>query len=76
MKPVTLADLFSALEGQHFANRQEFEEAVVENLNRHITELPVGYSYKDAIDGARSRGWLETNGGNGVTVHIEPVGAC
>jgi hypothetical protein len=76
MKRVTLEDLFSDLEGRHFANRQEFEEAVIESFNRHVTELPVGYSYKDAIEGARSRHWLETNGGNGVTVRVAAVGSA
>jgi hypothetical protein len=62
MAQVTLTDLFRELHGQRFANRQELEAAVLEIFNRHVGELPIGYSYKDAIEGARARGWLITNG--------------
>ncbi len=62
MTRITLVDLFEDLHGKRFENRRELEEAVVEVFNRHVAELPVGYSYMDAIDGARARGWLVTNG--------------
>jgi len=71
MTVITLADLFADLHGQHFTNRQELEEAVLEVFNRHVAQLPVGYSYRDAVDGARERGWLLTNGGgHGVRVDL------
>ena len=71
MARVTLVDLFIDLKGAHFDNRQDLERAVLKIFNRHVAELPVGYSYKDAIEGARSQGWLKTNGdGHGVTVKI------
>lgn len=79
MAPVTLIDLFADLHGEHFASRHEFEEAVLAVFNRHVAELPIGFSYQDAIDGARARGWLITNGGSrGVSVDLgdaQPVGA-
>lgn len=77
MARVTLRDLFVELNGKHFETRMDLEAAVVEVFNRHITELPVGYSYKDAIEGARVEGWLQTNGGgHGVRVALpEPVAA-
>ena len=77
MTRVTLRDLFAELKDKHFETRMELEAAVVDVFNRHIAELPVGYSYKDAIEGARVEGWLETNGGgHGVWVRLpEPVGA-
>jgi hypothetical protein len=71
MPSVTLEDLFKEIDGMYFASRRELEGAVLERFNQHVAELPVGYSYKDAIDGARSRGWLITNGdGHGVKVRI------
>jgi|HubBroStandDraft_1064217.scaffolds.fasta_scaffold179840_3 hypothetical protein len=70
MARVTLMDLFNDLEGRHFASRQELEGAVLEIFNRHVTELPIGYSYKDAIEGARSNGWLDADNGQGVTVRL------
>ena len=71
MPGVTLKDLFKELEGQHFSNRQELEKAVLDIFNQHVADLPIGYSYKDAIEGARLSGWLITNGdGGGVTVKV------
>jgi len=71
MARVTLLDLFRDLDGSHFESRQALEAAVLEIFNRHVTELPVGYSYMDAIEGARAAGWLQTNGnGRGVEVRI------
>jgi hypothetical protein len=71
MARVTLQQLFEDLDGQHFATRHKLEEAVLEIFNRHVTELPVGFSYMDAIEGARSEGWLHTNGeGHGVKVAL------
>jgi hypothetical protein len=77
MTQVTLKDLFRDLDGEYYENRQAFEEAVVEVFNRHVAELPVGYSYEDAIEGARVEGWLKTNGGgHGVQVSLsQPVAA-
>lgn len=74
MARVTLLDLFRDLDGRHFDTRQQLEEAVLEIFNRHVAELPIGYSYKDAIEGARAEGWLQTNGaGHGVKVCIRPA---
>ena len=71
MTLVTLTDLLKELEGEHFDNRRALEEAVVKVFNEHVADLPIGYSYKDAIEGARTEGWLETNGdGHGVTVRL------
>lgn len=71
MTRITLVDLFEDLRGKRFDNRRELEEAVVEVFNRHVSELPVGYSYMDAIDGARAHGWLVTNGTpHGVRVDL------
>jgi hypothetical protein len=39
----------------------DLETAVLEIFNDHVAEFPVGYSYKDAIEGARRRKWLITN---------------
>lgn len=77
MARVTLRDLFQELDGKHFDTRQALEEAVLEVFNRHVAELPVGYSYKDAIDGALEEGWLQTNGnGHGVKVTLPRVMAA
>ena len=71
MAHVTLIDLFRDLDGKDFSTRQKLEEAVLEVFNQHVTELPVGYSYMDAIEGARAQGWLDTNGkGHGVKVTL------
>ncbi len=71
MTHVTLEQLFEALDGQSFPTRQKLEEAVLEIFNQHVTEMPIGYSYMDAIEGARANGWLHTNGdGHGVEVSI------
>lgn len=71
MSQVTLQDLFRDLDGRHFESRQAFEAAFVDVFNRHVAELPIGYSYMDAIEGARAQGWLHTNGhGHGVTVSL------
>jgi hypothetical protein len=71
MERVTLQDLFEDLNGRYFSTRQELEEAVLKSFNEHVTELPVGFSYMDAIEGARAEGWLETNGeGHGVKVQL------
>jgi hypothetical protein len=73
MAIVTLTEIFTPLDGHHFDSRNEFEKAVVEVVNEHITELPIGFSYKDAIDGARRNRWLETNGKPGVIVRLAGV---
>jgi hypothetical protein len=75
MERVTLRGLFEELDGRKFPTRQQLAEAVLEVFNRHLTELPVGYSYMDAIEGARAEGWLHTNGdGHGVKVSVsEPL---
>jgi len=74
MARVTLLDLFRDLDGKSFQSRRELEEAVLVIFNRHVAELPIGYSYKDAIEGARAEGWLQTNGGgHGVKVTITPA---
>lgn len=71
MTTVTLNDLFADLDGRQFDNRRDFETAVLEVFNQHVSDLPIGYSYVDAIDGARARGWLVTTGGaRGVRVHL------
>jgi hypothetical protein len=71
MDRVTLPDLFAELQDQHFDNRRQLEEAVVDAVNRHLDELPIGFSYHDAIDAAGARGWLQTNGGgHGVRVDL------
>lgn len=74
MTHITLVDLFEELNGRRYDNRQQLEDAVLEVFNRHVAELPVGYSYLDAIDGAREQGWLQTNGGpTGVRVMLGTV---
>lgn len=74
MAAVTLRDLFEELDGRQFENRQEFEQEVIDAFNKHVAELPIGYSYKDAIEGARLSGWLVTDNGHGVTVDVsEPA---
>jgi hypothetical protein len=71
MAGVTLPDLFAELQDQHFDNRRQLEEAVVVAVNRHLGDLPIGFSYHDAIDAAGARGWLQTNGGgHGVRVDL------
>jgi hypothetical protein len=77
MALVRLSDLFNALDGHHFDSRRDLERAVLEIFNEHVAELPIGYSYKDAIEGARLSGWLDTNGGQGtgVTVRVQEPAA-
>jgi hypothetical protein len=71
MAGVTLRDLFMSLNQQSFNTRQDLEEAVLAVFNEHVTELPAGFSYQDAIDGARAAGWLHASGnGHGVTVLV------
>jgi hypothetical protein len=71
MAGVTLRDLFAELQDQHFENRRQLEEAVIQAVNRHVGELPIGFSYHDAIDAAGARGWLRANGGgHGVRVDL------
>jgi len=71
MPGVTLPDLFAELQDRHFDNRRQLEEAVVEAVNRHLGELPIGFSYQDAIDAAGAQGWLQANGGgHGVRVDL------
>ena len=71
MAGVTLPDLFAELQDRHFDSRRQLEAAVVEVFNRHVGELPIGFSYHDAIDAARVHGWLQTNGGtHGVRVDL------
>ena len=72
MARVTLRELFQELDGREYATRKQFEKAFLKVFNRCVTQLPVGYSYMDAIDGARAEGWLHTNGhGHGVKVCME-----
>ena len=69
MACVTLQDLFAELDGQRFENREALEVAVLGVFNSHLGELPIGYTYHDAIEGARTEGWLRTNGSpHGVRV--------
>ncbi|MFI5271049.1 MAG: hypothetical protein ACHQT9_03335 [Candidatus Saccharimonadales bacterium] len=58
--PFTLANLLENFDGQFYGCRQELDIAVVEATNANIINLPIGFSYKDAIDGALERGWLFT----------------
>jgi hypothetical protein len=71
-KPVSISkleDIFRQMEGESYETRQELEAAVLEVFNRHIADFPVGYTYKDAIEGARSLEWLRTTPpGQGVKV--------
>ena len=74
MAAVTLRDLFGELDGKTFEDRQEFEQEVIDVFNKHVAELPIGYSYKDAIEGARLSDWLITDNGHGVRVEVrEPA---
>jgi hypothetical protein len=74
MAAVTLRDLFAELDGRTFEDRQEFEQEVIDVFNKHVAELPIGYSYKDAIEGARLSDWLITDNGQGVPVEVrEPA---
>ncbi len=87
MTNVTLDELFRELDGKDFATRRELEMAVVEVFNRHVSALPVGFTYEDAIEAARVAGWLDVSGfpGHGVRVSLpsdemrlstaEPAGA-
>lgn len=71
MAGVTLPDLFAELQDQHFENRRQLEEAVIEAVNRRVGELPIGFSYHDAIDAAGVQGWLRTNdGSHGVRIDL------
>ena len=72
MAAVTLFDLFAGLNGEKYGNRQDLEEAVLDVVNSHLGELPIGFSYRDAIDGARREGWLRPNGTpTGVVVDLD-----
>jgi hypothetical protein len=74
MAAVTLRDLFGELNGKEFKDRQDFEQHVIEVFNRHVGELPIGYSYQDAIEGALLSDWLEPVDGHGVRVVVrEPA---
>jgi hypothetical protein len=55
---LTLEDLFSPLDGKTFSNSKEFDQAVVDICNEHLGELPVGFKYRDAIDGSIEKKWL------------------
>ena len=71
MASVTLPDLFADLQDRHFECRRELEEAVIEAVNRRVGELPIGFSYNDAIDAARVEGWLRPNdGSHGVRIDL------
>jgi hypothetical protein len=72
MQTVSLEDLFRDLDGQEFETRRALEEAVVEVFNRHISAFPVGFTYEDALEGARTHGWLDVSGfeRHGVRVRL------
>ncbi len=61
MTVMTLRDLFNELDGKEFADRQDFERQFLDVFNKHVADLLIGYSYKDAIEGARLSGWLHTD---------------
>jgi len=67
---VTLEDIFRPIDRKYFRCRRELEEGVLDEFNKHITKLPIGFSYKDAIEGARERGWLHARQPAGVAVCI------
>ena len=77
MTSVTLEELFNELNGRDFATRRELETAVVDVFNRHVSELPVGFTYEDAIEAALVAGWLDVSGfqGHGVRVSLPADGA-
>jgi hypothetical protein len=76
MAKVTLEELFCELDGRDFGTRRELEKAVVEIFNRHVSDLPVGFTYEDAIEAARESGWLDVSGfsNHGVRVNLHPNG--
>jgi hypothetical protein len=53
-----------------FESREDLEQRVIDAFNKHVAELPIGYSYKDAIEGARLSGWLKPDDGRSVTVRV------
>ena len=71
-RTITLRDFFAAIDGEYYGSRMEMERGVVDEYNKHITEWPVGYSYKDTIEGALAYGWFRTNpdGSPGVRIDI------
>jgi hypothetical protein len=76
MATVSLEDLFSEIDGKEFATRRELERAVVDVFNRHVSELPVGFTYEDALEAALSRGWFDVSGfeDHGVRVNLHANG--
>ena len=70
MVGVTLEQLFSELSGAQFDGRTQLEEAVVVVVNKHVGELPIGFSYRDAIEAARNAGWLAVTDA-GLQVHVD-----
>jgi hypothetical protein len=63
---------FAVLNCQSFGSRNDFERAVIDQVvNPNKANLPIGFSYKDAIEGAIRRRWLKVNREiAGVTVEI------
>jgi hypothetical protein len=61
--------LFCELDGQSFSHYENLVDRVLELMNAHLREFPVGYGHREALALARERGWLSVSpDGRSVTV--------
>jgi hypothetical protein len=63
------AALFHDLDGQTFHRFDDLIDEVLALMNAHLSDFPVGYTYRDAIALAEIRGWLAASAdGRSVSV--------
>jgi hypothetical protein len=53
-----LLELFRELDDRSFEGEAEFQRAVADGFNGHLSAFPPHYSYRDAITAAVRRGWI------------------
>jgi hypothetical protein len=58
MREHTSRALFAELNKQEYSRYQDLENAVIDVYNKHLRELPPGYSYRRLIELGRQKRWI------------------
>lgn len=63
-------EIFRELNGRAFKDRKTFERAVLDVFNKHLHDVPPGYSYMNLIAWGEENEWVVKAGKRGYAVFL------
>lgn len=65
--------IFKPLNGRAFNDYRSLETVVLALFNKHLIEIPPGYSYRQLIEWGRQNGWIVKAGKRGWAVLFDGI---